>query len=188
MLILSPTERQSGLLFRSILKSYRALGHPVPADVENRMSLELSNGSEIHGLPGSEATTRGFSSVALLIVDEASRVDDGLYHGVRPMLAVSGGRLLLLSTPFGKRGFFHREWTEGGDAWRRTKIKAADVARIPAAFLAEEQRTMPEWVYRQEYGCEFVETNDQYFSSELIAAAMRSDIKPRFPLLLGVDA
>jgi hypothetical protein len=52
-----------------------------------------------------EATIRGFSGVAPLIVDEASRVSDELYQAIRPMLAASGGEILLLSTPFGKRGF-----------------------------------------------------------------------------------
>ncbi len=76
------------------------------------MTLRLENGSRIVSLPGTEGTVRGFSGVALLIVDEASRVDDALYHAVRPMLAVSHGKLVLLSTPWGKRGFFYREWAE----------------------------------------------------------------------------
>ncbi len=43
-----------------------------------------------------------------LKIDEAARVSDELYRAVRPMLATSGGRIVLLSTPFGKRGFFFR--------------------------------------------------------------------------------
>jgi hypothetical protein len=61
---------------------------------------------------------RGFSGTSLLIVDEAARVDDELYYAVRPMLAVSGGVLMMLSTPFGKRGVFYEEWT-GGECWER---------------------------------------------------------------------
>jgi hypothetical protein len=57
-------------------------------------------------LPGTEKTIRGFSGAALLIVDEAARVDDALYYAVKPMLAVSGGSLLMLSTPYGRRGGF----------------------------------------------------------------------------------
>jgi len=30
------------------------------------------------------------------------------------MLAVSGWRIVMLSTPFGNRGFFYKEWSEGG--------------------------------------------------------------------------
>ena len=62
-------------------------------------------------LPGQEKTIRGFSGVTLIIEDEASRVDDTLYRAVRPMLAVSGGRLILMSTPYGQTGHFFEEWT-----------------------------------------------------------------------------
>jgi len=42
------------------------------------------------------------------------------------MLAVSGGRIVLLSTPFYNRGFFYKEWSEGGEDWRKVKITARD--------------------------------------------------------------
>ena len=52
-------------------------------------------------------------------MDEAARVPDELHFAVRLMLAVSGG-LLMLSTPFGKRGVFYEEYTgeSGGSATR----------------------------------------------------------------------
>jgi hypothetical protein len=56
---------------------------------------------------------RGFSAVSLLIIDEASRVEDSVYKALRPMLAVGNGDLWLLSTPFGKRGFFYENWAGG---------------------------------------------------------------------------
>jgi hypothetical protein len=51
---------------------------------------------------------------AVAIIDEAARVPDALYRTVRPMLATSGGRLVCLSRPNGRHGFFHDEWTNGG--------------------------------------------------------------------------
>jgi hypothetical protein len=113
VLLLSPSLRQSSELFRRVLDIYGALDAASPRIDENSLRLELTNGSRIISLPGKEGTIRGFSGVSLLVVDEAARVDDGLYYAVRPMLAVSGGRLVALTTPFGKRGFFHHEWTEG---------------------------------------------------------------------------
>jgi hypothetical protein len=107
-LLLSPTLRQSALLFRQCLDVYQALGRPVEAEAENKLSLELAGGSQIVSLPGKEGTIRGYSAVALLIIDEAARVPDELYSAVRPMLAVSGGRLVALSTPFGTRGWWSR--------------------------------------------------------------------------------
>lgn len=72
-----------------------------PLASESALEMEFENGSRIVALPGKEETIRGFSGVALLIVDEAARVPDALYQAVRPMLAVSGGQIILLSTPFG---------------------------------------------------------------------------------------
>src|SRR5918992_984467 len=106
ILCLAPALRQSQELFGKVLDFYRDLGRPVPADAEQKLSLELENDSRIVTLPGTDKTIRGFSGAALLIVDEASRVEDELYFAVRPMLAVSGGTLMMLSTPYGKRGIF----------------------------------------------------------------------------------
>ena len=106
VLMVSPSLRQSSELFRKLL-GYLAMLEPVPIRIEDtKLSLKLDNGSRVISLPGSEGTIRGFSSVSLIIIDEAARVGDDLYYSVRPMLAVSRGRMLALSTPFGKRGWF----------------------------------------------------------------------------------
>lgn len=178
VLVLSPSLRQSQELFRKCLDVYRALNRPVPPAAETKLTLELENGSRIVSLPGKEATIRGFSGAALLLVDEASRVPDALYQAVRPMLAVSGGRIVLLSTPFGKRGFFHHEWTAGGDDWHRAEVTAADVPRIPRDWLEAERRRIGEWWFRQEYLCEFVETEDQVFGHDDIEAAFHDEARP----------
>jgi hypothetical protein len=179
-LLLSAAQRQSGELFKTVKNFYHAIPNAVPVKQESALQLELTNGSRIIALPGKEATIRGYAGVDLLVIDEASRVDDALYYSVRPMLAVSGGRLIALTTPFGKRGFFHQEWTEGGDDWQRTKITALDVPRISAEFLEEERRALGEWWFSQEYMCEFMETTDQVFAYDLIQEAMSSDVLPLF--------
>src|SRR5262249_23755419 len=86
---------------------------------------------------------------------EAARVPDDLYRSVRPMLAVSRGRLVCLSTPFGQRGFFYDEWTNGGPDWTRFRITAADCPRIGADFLEQERRSLGEGWVNQEYLCSF---------------------------------
>src|SRR5215207_6118849 len=139
ILCLAPALRQSQELFGKVLGFYRDLGRPIPAQAERKLSLELENDSRIVTLPGSEKTIRGFSGAALLVVDEAGRVDDELYYSVRPMLAVSGGALLMLSTPWGRRGVFFNEWTEG-TGWQRFRVTANEVPRISPEFLAEERR------------------------------------------------
>jgi hypothetical protein len=64
------------------------------------------------------------------------------------MLAVSGGKLVAVSTPFGKRGWFYDEWTGAAD-WERVQITATQCPRITSDFLAEEKRSMGDRWYRQ---------------------------------------
>jgi hypothetical protein len=179
ILCLAPALRQSQELFAKIAGFYRDLGRPVSPVAERKLSLELENRSRIITLPGSEKTIRGFSGAALLIVDETARVDDALYFAVRPMLAVSGGSLMMLSTPYGKRGIFYEEWTQGR-GWQRFRITADECPRISPEFLEQERRSLPAWVYRQEYACSFEETEDAVFSAEDVQAALDETVRPLF--------
>jgi hypothetical protein len=178
-LILAPSERQAKETFAKAAHFYLATGQVVPPDSYRKLGMELANGSRIEALPGTEKTIRGFSGVDLLIVEEAARVADELYYAVRPMLAVSGGRLIMLSTPAGKRGVFHHEWTEGA-GWERYEVPAAEIPRIPAEFLEEERRTLPAWIYRQEYECSFEDTEDQLFGYELVQSSITGEVTPLF--------
>ena len=179
VLVLAPALRQAQELFRKLRDGYFALGQPVPTVEESALRMELANGSRIVCLPGTEATVRGFSGAALLIVDEASRVPDPLYMAVRPMLAVSGGRIVLLSTPFGKRGFFHHEWTEGV-GWKRVEVTAYDCPRISRQWLESERDAIGDFWFTQEYLCQFRESEDQVFAYDFIAGAVDSSVTPLF--------
>lgn len=179
VLLLSPALRQSGELFKKCLAIYKDAGRPVPAESETALTLTLDNGSRIVSLPGKEGTIRGYSGVRLLIVDEASRVPDDLYKSVRPMLAVSGGRLIAGSTPWGKRGWWFTEW-HSDEAWDRYEVPATECPRISPEFLAEEQRTLGPYFYQQEYECTFSETTDTLFPFDLIMRAFDNDLEPFF--------
>ncbi len=176
VLLLSPALRQSGELFKKALAVYRSLGRPVPPASETALTLTLENGSRIVSLPGKEGTIRGFSGVRLLAIDEAAWVPDELYLSVRPMLAVSGGRLVALSTPHGTRGWFYEAW-RGQEPWERYEVPATSCPRISPAFLEEERRNMGDWWYSQEYGCVFAEAETQPFRREDVERAFREDVQ-----------
>ncbi|MDP9486402.1 MAG: terminase family protein [Actinomycetota bacterium] len=180
VLCLAPSERQSKELFGKIAGFYRAIHDAPPPESDRKLGMALPNGSRIEALPGSEKTIRGFSGAALLLVDEASRVDDGLYHAVRPMLAVSGGALVMLSSPYGKRGAFYEAWANGGSSWERYEVPAEECPRITPEFLEEEREALPSWVYRQEYECSFEETEDQVFTTEMVERAVTPEVTPLF--------
>lgn len=179
ILLLSPSLRQSSELFKKVMGFYRYFSHLAPARNESVLRIELENDSRIVSLPGKEGTVRGYSGVSLLIIDEAARVGDSLYYSVRPMLAVSGGRLVALSTPWGKRGWFFNEYTGAAD-WERYKITARDCPRISPEFLAEERAAMPDWIFRSEYLCEFTESEDSVFSYDEVMSAISDDVTPLF--------
>ena len=66
VLVASPSERQSAEFLRKASELVRRLGIKPRRDGDNAISLSFPNGSRIVGLPGTEATVRGFSAVSLL--------------------------------------------------------------------------------------------------------------------------
>ena len=180
VVVVSRSARQSTELVRKARRFAGVLGVRLRGDGQNRGALVFPNGSRIVGLPSTEETVRGFSAVSLLPIDEASRVRDELYEAVTPMLAVSGGALWLMSTPYGKRGFFYREWAHGGEGWERVLGPATECARIPGWFLEEERAKKGARVFAQEYLCEFVQSEDALFDEADVRACLRDDLEPVF--------
>ena len=82
VIVASPGERQSGEWMRKAEEMLERLDIQPRGDGYNKLSLLLPNGSRIVGLPASEKKVRGYS-VSMLIIDEASRVEDSLYHALR---------------------------------------------------------------------------------------------------------
>ncbi len=151
----SPSLRQSTELMIKFSEFLGQIDQKVKLDTDTKLSVRFSNGSRVLALPGSERTIRGLSAVTLFIGDEAAAIPDELYKSIRPMLAVSHGRLVLMSTPRGMQGFFWEIW-ERGEGWTRYRITADQCPRISPEFLEEERRELgPIW-FEQEYFCQFV--------------------------------
>jgi len=156
VLLVSRSLRQACELLRYVKQGFHAIKSPIPARRDNEILLELDNGSRIVGLPGREETIRGFQGVSLLLLDEAARVPDQLYFSVRPMLNVARGRLVCLSTPFGARGFFWKEWHDTQANWERVCVPWSECPRIDAKDIEQERRAMGDAWVEQEYNCSFV--------------------------------
>jgi Terminase large subunit, T4likevirus-type, N-terminal len=181
-IVAAPSARQSAELVRKATNFLRLLSLPIRGDGDNPISLLFPNGSRIVGIPGRESTVRGFSAVALLLIDEASRVPGELYQALRPMIAANpDAALWLLSTPNGRQGFFYDEWMQGGPLWTRIEAPASSCPRIRPEFLAEERNHLTEQQFRQEYQCEFIASDDSYFDPESIDDAFRFSGLPDEP-------
>jgi hypothetical protein len=170
-LIVSPTQRQSAETFRKVVSLWRAIGSPVRAARLNLTAAELANGSRIVAVPGDPETVRGFSDPALVVIDEAARTADAVLAAVLPMVAVSRGKVVATSTPFGTRGWFWREWTAG--AWSNVRVTSAECPRVTPGFLADQRRVLGQVWYDQEHGCSFIADVNAVFSrSDILAAAV----------------
>lgn len=174
--------------------------------------IVLENRSRILVLTATDTAARGFSKPAVVLFDEASRIDDSVYDAVRPMITGSRTSVIYeISTPFGKKGFFYDHFSRVGSQERKIKrsrylVKAPwqvvrtsgkpVLARIPLdeiegvhCFFSprHEDETeqlealdqMKEMQYRQEYGCEFVDAEDQVFRQDLIDALFDFDKSAR---------
>lgn len=180
----SPSLRQSQELMLKFSEFLAQIDQKVKLDSDTKLSVRFQNGSRVLALPGSEKTIRGLSAVTLFIEDEAAGVPDELYKSIRPMLAVSQGRLILMSTPRGMQGHFFDIW-EHGEGWEKIEVKAEQCPRISPDFLAEERRELgPIW-FEQEYQCAFVAAGATRIKREWL----RYDDRPPqdLKISMGVD-
>jgi len=159
----------------------RSLEPAETLDEDNRLSCALANGSRIVSLPGDPKTIRGFSAPALVIEDEAAYVPDEVYTAIRPMLAVSQGRLILMSSPAGRRGHYYEIWT-GGEGWERIRIVGSECPRISPEFLEQEKKELGPLMFSQEYAGEFIEDAAPLFDDALIEEMFTDDFE--LPLAL----
>jgi hypothetical protein len=182
VLLVAPSVRQSQELYRKCRDALARLGPEAPRTVqESATSLELLGGARIVVIPADEATSRGWSAVTLLCVDEASRVPDPIFFALRPMLAVSRGRIVLLSTPNGALGYFHSVFTGADPEWLRVRIVAAECARIDGRWLAAERERLGRWWASQEFDGEFTDREAAIYSGADIRACISTAVQPLFP-------
>lgn len=176
VLVVGPTGRQSGETLQKVREVIRILGIKTRGDRSNRSALILPNGSRIVGLPAKGANIRCFSSVSMVIFDEAARVKDDVYDALLPSLARMNGDVILLSTPDGKRGEFYRAMTES-ERWFQHTGPVTECERISLEFLARE-RSRGETYFREEYLCEFIENGKFMMNESLVRRARKPQHEP----------
>src|SRR5262249_38663787 len=137
---LPPPKHPAGI-FRPDMNFFRKLKKTPEVTAAGVLPAEVKNSTPIWAPPGSEKTGRGDNGANLIILDEASRVEDELLGGITPMLATTNGSLIALTTPAGKRGWFYEQWISADD-WTRVRVNAAQCPRISKEFLDEEMRRL----------------------------------------------
>jgi len=194
IMVIASVERQSYLLFEKILSylidNYKKM-IKTGKDRPTKHKVCLINGSVIHSLPTgmSGYGIRGFT-INLLIADEAAFIPEDVWTAVTPMLAVTKGILWLLSTPFGKGGYFYRCFQD--KTFTTFHVSSEECPRRSDEFLAQERGRMTKVQYAQEYLGEFIDELSQFFNTDLIKRCMtldekRAKVSVKKDKFLGVD-
>ena len=182
----SPSLRQSQELMLKFAEFLDMVDKNVKLDSDTKLSVRFANGSRVLALPGSEKTIRGISAVTLLILDEAAAIPDELYGAVRPMLAVSKGRLVLMSTPRGEQGFFYDTWAKSR-GWEKIEVPWQQCPRIDPAFIEEERLERGNAWVAQEYECQFIGAGATRIQRAWLKYEDRTPPQPQLNISLGVD-
>jgi Terminase large subunit, T4likevirus-type, N-terminal len=181
VLLVSPSLRQSSELYRKYSEAFHRVMLEGHVAAESTLRMELTNGSRVVSLPGTGDSTRGYSKVQLLLIDEASRVDNTLINALKPSLAVTkgGGKLIALSTPnaLGPDNWFAGCWFYQ-DSWEHYEVKASQCPRISKEFLINELREQGPTIYQQEYECRFIADGAQLFDDAMVEKCMDKDFWP----------
>lgn len=212
-LIVSPSEKQSKETMKKV-EDYISLDEDLKQSAlpgDSAFEKKFKNGSRIVALPGTEKSVRGYSKPATIIIDEAARVPDETYRAMRPMLVgAEDARLILLSTPWNKSGFFYNEW-EKNPIWHKIYVvpkweldeetgkiidrpKEEDFQaellekgiygyyspRHTLQFLYEELMSIGPIWFKREYGCEFIEGMETMFSLDLIESAYDDTLETKY--------
>jgi len=176
ILLVSPSLRQSKELFAKVTGFLKDLEPAEVLEEDNKSCCSLANGARVVSLPGDPDTLRGYSAPKLIIKDEAAFVSDAMQAALDPMLAVSKGRLIEMSSANGKRGHFCENW-EHGIGVERIKIIGRECPRIGTEFLEKMRQKLGPMLFRQEFEGEFIDAESSAFSSEMIELALVDDFE-----------
>lgn len=125
-IVLAPTESQSQDDMRKIQQFIRRDPEYPKYDPASTHVNVRENESLISVVPATQSA-RGKSQPAVVILDEASQIEDLIYtEVVTPMFTANDGRLILLSTPYGKKGFFFDIFNNPrpNDPWERYEVRS----------------------------------------------------------------
>ncbi len=129
ILIFAPTEAQAEELMMRVSEFIRA-DPSIILVRDSSITKKFINGSRIRAFTASPKSARGYSDPDIIIFDESAYVEDELYLTVRPMMTGGQTKLVLLSTPRGKTGFFYETWTRPSDRWTKVLVKVPDIQHI----------------------------------------------------------
>ncbi len=199
IMIIASVERQALLLFEKVL-SYIYLKDKASIKTgkhrPTKHELKLKNGSVIRCLPTGDSGygIRGYT-IDRLYADEAAFIQEDVWAAVTPMLATTGGDIVLLSTPFGINNYFYRMFHN--NKFTAIHVNPDEViAGRPEPqrtnmleFRKDEKERMTKLQYQQEHLGLFVGGIQRFIPDELIDASCTGKVgyNAKYDKFQGID-
>jgi hypothetical protein len=186
----APTFRVGQIGWRMLRRLYR----PLTVEVNKSEGwLRLRGGGQIWVRSAHNPDHLRGEGIGLVIVDEAAFVPGEVWReALRPALADTRGKALLVSTPHG-RNWFWEVYLRGQDPtqveWRSWQFPTSANPHIAPEEIEAARAHLPERIFQQEYLAEFLEDAGGVFRRVREAAIAPSDARPieGHRYVMGVD-
>ena len=205
VLIVSPTQRQSGTLFRRMKRFLNTIyrNHPewITRDRygkpyfpyltrETQTVLEFANESEVLSLPAGEdgSNLLGFTA-HMIIIDECALIKDEVFIALMPMFSTTWDKsqFILISTPRGVQNFFYEAYSKKEHGFKVFHAKSKQSPLITKEFLRTQRQSMTENEYQQEYEGRFIDETDTFFTLAEIEDVMSREVPIKSEPTKGFD-
>jgi hypothetical protein len=193
VLVTAKAQRQSMEMFNQIvneIEDSRVSKEQWGIVNKTRTEINFDNGSRIIALPvGRDGSNiRGYGGRNnMIIVDEAAFIDDSIFQQVfSPMMAVGNGDFILLSTPFGKKGFLWERFND--DSWHTVQVPTSANPLVPDSFIEEQRKNLTTTQFKQEILGQFDEASNSFFTREELMNCVQENVtREADTTFLGVD-
>lgn len=161
---ISPIYNQGKKVFQELLNAANQI---VVSSNKADLTMEFVNGSTLQFLSAERYDSiRGFS-FHYMVIDEAAFIkEDAINEAIFPTLSAIGKKCLVISTPKSKNWFYNAylKGSTGGSDYISFQGISTDNPHIDTDFIAEQAKTLPPEIYKQEYLAEFSESGNDVFT------------------------
>lgn len=160
----APTYRQARLAFTLIVNNFSgAFRH----HTKNPLEIYWMSGSVTKFLSTESGDNLRGDNSHMMVIDEAAMIEDNIWSDIlRPMLADTNGKAIIISTPK-SLNWFYRLYTRGEDPlypdYQSFTFPTSANPYIRSSEIEEVRQSLPEDVFRQEFLAEFLEGSGTVF-------------------------
>lgn len=184
-----PLTRVGWRLLREYARPLVACGRVVVREGERL--IEVVGGGWLQVRSGHDPSGLVSEGLDFVVVDEAAlMVREAWEVGLRPSLVDRRGRAVFISTPRGRNWFWelYRRGVVGEDGeWASWSFATWENPYIEREEIERARRELPERVFRQEFGAEFIEDSGAVFRNVMGCVDEEVAEGSEGPYVFGVD-